>query len=551
MQSVSNATLGQTLKALIIEQNISAAELARRADLSVASLSRILNDQTNPSFDSVTRLAKALNISLDTLTATTPALSTQAHAAISTYPLQAIYTLENTDHTLDTAAQLLTQSAQGSWVNSWTHSLVSDTISQPEVAKVEQVGTRRLQLTLNFPHELLEKGSIVSILSVAGSALTGTGAKLLDLRIPEPLLRTFNGPAFGPRGLRDTFNKHGRPLLACTIRPMYGLSPKMYGRAAYEALIGGVDITADPTLLHSIPSNPWRERFRFVAEAAAAATRETNEFKCHAVNITAGTVEDMQERALWARDLELAMVMVDSAAIGWSALQSITTFCAKNELLICAMGGRALAGDTLSEQLQAKLLRFAGADVVSTGSPLRGNVSNRRYVTGVLNGLRDDHLPIASDMGHYIEQPLAGLGSSLPAVGGGHNPWHFPRLIDAVGPDTLIQCGGAIMGHPQGSLAGATACRTALESLVQAQNEGQNLNVDGRHILQKAARYSPELKTALDTFNEGSFLFGVVSSTPKPTEGSVIPHGTNPSPTITPFRRPEAPTVTPEPTNED
>ena len=549
MQSVSTPTLGQTLKSLLTEHNLSAAELARRADLSVASLSRILNDQTNPSFESVTRLARALGISMDSLTASST--SPIAHSLMpSAYPLEAIYTLENTDHTLDTASQLLTQAAQGSWVNSWTHSLVSPSITQPEVAKVEQVGTRRLQITLNFPNELLEKGSLVSLLSVAGSALTGTGAKLLDMRIPDPLLRTFTGPAFGPRGLRDTFNKHGRPLLACTIRPMYGLSPRMYGRAAYEALIGGVDMTADPTLLHSIPSNPWRERFRFVAEAAAAATRETNEFKCHAVNITAATLEDMQERALWARDLELAMVMVDSAAIGWSALQSIVNFCAKNELLICAMGGRALSGDTLSEQLQAKLLRFAGADVVSTGSPLRGNVSNRRYVTGVLNALRDDYLPQAADMGHYVEQPLAGLTAAFPAVGGGHNPWHFPRLIDAVGTDTIIQCGGAIMSHPGGSLAGATACRTAVESLVQAQNEGQNLNVDGRHILQKAARYSPELKTALDTFQEGSFLFGVVNSIPKPTEGSVIPHGTNPSPTITPFRRPETP-GTPEPTNED
>jgi ribulose-bisphosphate carboxylase large chain len=547
MQTVSTPTLGQTLKMLLQEHDISAAELARRADLSVASLSRILNDQTNPSFDSVSRLAKALGIGMDAFTPEASA-NTAARSEVrpSAFPMEAVYILENTDHTVESAQQLLTQAAQGSWVNSWTHRMVSESIVQPEVSKVEQVGTRRLQVSLEFPHELLERGSLVSLLSVAGSALTGTGARLFDLRVPEPLLRTFNGPAFGGRGLRDTFNKHGRPMLACTIRPMYGLSPKMYGRAAYEALIGGVDMTADPTLMHSIPSNPWRERFRFVAEAAAAATRETNEFKSHAVNITAGTVEDMQERALWARDLELAMVMVDSAAIGWSALQSITAFCAKNELLICAMGGRALNGDMLSEQLQAKLLRFAGADVVSTGSPLRGNISNRRYVTGVLNALRDEHLPQAPDMGHYVEQPLAGLTGALPAVGGGHNPWHFARLMDAIGHDAVIQCGGAIMGHPQGSQAGANACRTALESLIQAQNEGQNLNVEGRHILQKAARYSPELKTALDTFQEGSFLFGVVQSAPRPTEGSVIPHGTNPSPTITPFRRLDA-----EPSLED
>ena len=540
METVTeNPTLGQILKALLAEQHLSAAELARRADISVANLSRILSGQTNPSFESVTRLATALNISLDTLNPQ-PTLSQQAQGTqASTYPMQAVYVLENTDHSPEAASDLLTQAAQGSWVNSWTQAYTTPNLPQPQTAKAEQTGTRRLQLTLTFPHEMLEKGSITGMLSVAGSALTGTGARLIDLRLPEPLLRTFNGPAFGPRGLRDTFNKHGRPLLSCTIRPMYGLSPRQYGRAAFEALVGGVDITADPTLLHSIPSNPWRERFRFVAEAAAAATRETNEFKTHAVNISAPTIEDMQERALWARDLELALVMVDSAAIGWSAVQSLASFCAKNELLLCAMGGRALSGNMLSEQLQAKLLRLAGADVVSTGSPLRGNVSNRRYVTGVLNALRDDMLPQSPDTGHYVEQPLAGLPAAMPAVGGGHNPWHFPRLVDAVGDDAVIQCGGSVMGHPHGSLAGATACRTAVEALVQARGEGHNLNVDGRHILQKAARYAPELKSALETFQEGSFLFGVVHSMPRPTEGSVIPHGTNPSPTITPFKRPD------------
>lgn len=531
-------SLPTTLKALMKQRNLSAAALARTTGLSVSNLSRILSGQTNPSFESMQRIAAALETSLDTLAANQTAPTAQS------FPLQAVFSLENTDHTPESARQLLLQAAQGTWNTSWTYGYVAPDVEKPAVVEATQVGTRRLQLTLTFPQEYLERGSLSSILSVTASALTGTGARLLDVRVPETLLRTFNGPSFGVRGLRDTFNKHGRPLLSCTIRPMQGLSPRMYGRAVYEALVGGVDITADPTLLHSIPGNPWRERFRFVAEAAAAASRETNEFKTHAVNITAATVEDMQERALWAQELELAMVMVDSASLGWAATQSIAAFCAKNELLLCAMGGRSLSGDILSEQLQAKLLRFAGADVVSTGSPLRGNVSNRRYVSGVLGALRDDAIPAQPDAGHYLQQPLAGLNASLPAVGGGHNPWHFPRLLDAVGDNVLIQCGGSIMGHPWGSSAGATACRTAVEALVQARGEGQNLNVDGRHILQKAAKYSPDLKEALETFQEGSFLFGVVQGFPRATGASVIPGTNNPSPTITPFKRPD-------PTHED
>lgn len=534
-QTPSN--LGSTLKTLLIERGLSAAELARQSELSIASLSRILNNQTNPGFETVVKLAQVLGVSLDVLGGqpSRPGSQTIQPDVL----LQAVFVLENTGHSADAVGELLLKATTSRWNHSWTDDYTPADLPKPEVVQALQVGTGRMQVTVAWPHTYVERGSIAGILSVVGSTLTGTGAKLLDIEVPQALIRTFAGPAFGVRGLADTFNKHGRPLLSCTIRPMVGLSGRQYGRAAFEALSGGADLTADPTLLHSVPGALWRERFRFAAEAAHAAMQATNEFKTHAVNISAATVEDMIERALWAKDLEMACVMVDSAAVGWSAIQSLAGWCARNDMLLATMGGRALAGDMLSEALQAKLLRLAGADIVSTGSPLRGNVSNRRSVGGVLSTLRDDFTPHAPDAGHHLAQPYSGLNSSLPAVGGGHNPWHFPRLIDAVGDASILQCGGAMMGHPGGGKAGATATRVAVEAVVQARNEGQNLSVEGRSILQRAARYSPELKTALDHWQEGSFLFGVVPGAGShPTHGTVIPHGTNPSPSITPFRKP-------------
>lgn len=538
------APLANTLKGLLAERDISAAELARRTGVSVASLSRILAGQVNPSFGSIQKIAQALGVSMDTLTPSSPRSGATATQTAPSQMVSAVYVLEDTTHSPESAAELLAGAAVGTWTPCWTNQYVDPSLPQPTVVSTSQTGTRRMQVELAFPHTMLEKGSIASLLSVVGASLTGTGAKLMDIRIPEVLVRTFNGPNFGIRGLRDTMNKHGRPLLSATMRPMHGLSPRLYGRAVHEALLGGTDITADPTMLHHIPTLGWRERFRFAAEATHTAIAHTNEFKTHACNITAATVDDMLERANWAKDLEMAMVLVDSTAIGWVATQSIAAWCAKNEMLLCAMGGRAMVGDMLSDQLQAKLLRMAGADVVSTGSPLRGNVSNRRHVAGVLGGLRDDYLPKQADMGHFTDQPMGGMAASMPAVGGGHNPWHFPRLIDAVGDHTIIQCGGSVMGHPWGSHAGAAANRTAIEAVVQARGEGHNLNVEGRNILLKASRYSPDLKAALDHWQEGSFLFGVVAGN-RPTGATIVPPTQTLSTevtNITTFRRPE-PTV--------
>lgn len=544
------ATFTERLKDALTEHNLSSSELAKRADVSVATLSRILSGQVTPSFTNMAKIAHVLGLSLDELAGTNTPSPTGANGQ-ELSPQNAIaatFLLENTTKTPEEAGQLLTSAARGTWVDCWTQDYVDVNLPKPTVWATRQStaldGKRQqthIQVDMLFPHDLVEKGSISGILSVIGSAVTGTGAKLVDLRIPEFLVRTFHGPTFGIRGLRDAANKHGRPLLSCTIRPMNGLSPKIYGKAVYEALAGGMDVTADPTMLHHTPGNHWRERFRFCAEAAHAATAETNEYKTHAANITAPTTDDMLERAAWAKDLDLGMVLLDTASVGWAATQTVANWCHNNEMILCAMGGRALNGDMFTEQLQAKLLRFAGADIISMGSPLRGDVDKRRFTKGILEAMRAENPLKTPETGQYFDQPTSGLARACPAVGGGHNPWHFPRLLDAMGDDCMIQCGGSVMGHKHGSRAGATAVRVALESCIQARNEGRNLSVDGRAILTRAMRYSPELKTALEQWQEGSFLFGVVHNfnhKPKTEESETPTTAPSPISTITPFLKP-------------
>jgi ribulose-bisphosphate carboxylase large chain len=61
------------------------------------------------------------------------------------------------------------------------------------------------------------------------------------------------------------------------------------------------------------------------------------------------------------------------------------------------------------------------------------------------------------------------------------------------------------VGHPQGIAAGATANRVALEAMILARNEGRDLLGEGPEILEKAAKWSPELRAALETWKNVSF----------------------------------------------
>ncbi len=519
-QQAETRQISEQIKQSMQVADISAAELSRRSGVSVASLSRILSGQVSPSFQNVARIAGALNVSLDTFLSHThqplPTVEKPLGAEVPLHTeIRVAYHIALAGRSPQEVARLLEKAARGNWVSSWTEHLVATGHSKARVAEIHEEQHGRVRVDMHFPHVLVEDGSLAGLLSVIGAAVTSTGARVLDVAVPTALVRTYNGPTFGMRGLRDATSKFGRPLLASTMRPMHGLAPRQYGRAIFEALRGGVDISCDPTMLHSIPGNPWRERFRFAAEAAHTASNDTNEIKLHAANISAATVEEMIERAEWAKELELSAVMLDTAACGWSSVQSVARWCRDNAMLLAAMGGRALYSEVLSEPVQAQLLRLAGCDIISIGSPLRGDAVNRRRTMGVIRALRDDTFTQNTEHGLLFDQAPTALDRVCPALGGGHNPWHFARLIDALGDDCILQCGGSVMGHPWGSAAGATSNRVAVEALIQARGEGHNLNVDGRAILQKAMRYSPELKTALDFWQEGAFLFGVISGDKK------------------------------------
>lgn len=531
---------------------MTASRLSQASGVSVASVSRILAGQVNPGLEHISAIASTLGVSLDALTAQTQIVHTVAtdseaaeeSARISDKAAADLraetdvlvsFVLENTTYTPTEAARLLANAATGSWVHSWTHDLVQPGESNhPKPTIAMQLDKNKISVDVAFPEALFEAGSIVSLISVITAACTSTGARVEDIRVPPVLLRTYKGAAMGVEGLRDRSQKFGRPLLSATMRPITGLSSRMYGQAVFETLKGGLDITCDPTLLHHVPSNRWRDRFRYTSDAVGDAQDYSGEVKFHVVNVTAPTLQDMLERAEYAAELETHAIMVDSGAVGWAGVQTLGQFCHEHGLLLCALGGRALHNGPLSQQLVAKLLRFAGADVVSVGSPLRGKAAARRNVKGIARALEGQNMPAFPEGGIMFDQPTCGLAASWPACGGGHNPWHFPQLLDALGNDAILQCGGSTMGHPWGSLAGATANRVALEALVKARIEGKNLASEGRAVLKQASKYSTELKEALRYWQEGSFLFGVIDNTDKENiEGLVVKPDKSKKPNLT------------------
>jgi ribulose-bisphosphate carboxylase large chain len=80
---------------------------------------------------------------------------------------------------------------------------------------------------------------------------------------------------------------------------------------------------------------------------------------------------------------------------------------------------------------------------------------------------------------------LGGLKPVLPVASGGLHPRLVPALLGTFGNDVVIQAGGGIHGHPDGTLAGAKAMRQAVDSVLKGLT------------LEKYAETQNELKIAL------------------------------------------------------
>ena len=520
---VNDTVFAKNLEREIEKSGSNLTEVAKKSGVSVATLSRILSAQVNPSFANMVKIATALNMSLDKLAgrmgSIEPVAETLPSELAATSPAEnhvlASYLIENTDLSPNECGKLLVSAANGTWQESWIDTLVDPLLTERAyMVMVQTVGHKKILIDLAFPDTLVESGSIASLVSILGSAMAGTGAKLVDVRIPAILLRTFPGPSFDPIfTLGPKHHIKGRPFLSATLRPMASLDQQLYYQSIYRAFLGGVDFTFDPSMMHSVPHLKWYDRLACATQAVHRMREESDlgTYPSHFINISAATVEEMIKRAEAALDNDLDTLMIDTASVGWSALQSLTAWAEDKHVTIAAMGSRSLQSGGMSEQVMAKLLRLAGCHVVSTPSPVSGSFSmSRRQVKGIIHTLTKKNYKADAELGLSYDQPTTGLYPSVPACGGGHTPWHFPRLLELLDEGCMIQCGGTVFAHPDGPEAGAEANLAALTALCEAKNAGRNIVLEGKEILKQTAKTSPALKKALAKWSEDTFLFGIV-----------------------------------------
>jgi ribulose-bisphosphate carboxylase large chain len=418
---------------------------------------------------------------------------------------------------IEASAAVAGESSTATWTVVWTDRLTACEVYRAKAYRVDAVPNSPGQYFayIAYDMDLFEEGSIANMTaSIIGNVFGFKAIKALrleDMRIPVAYLKTFQGPATGIVVERERLDKFGRPLLGATIKPKLGLSGKNYGRVVYEALRGGLDFTKDDENINSQPFMRWSERFLFGMEAVNRAAAATGEIKGHYFNVTAGTMEDMYERAEFAKELGSIIVMID-LVVGYTAIQSMAKWARKNDMILHLhrAGNSAYARQKnhgINFRVICKWMRMAGVDHLHAGTVVGKLEGDPLMVRGFYDTLREPHTPARLENGLFFEQDWASLRMVMPVASGGIHAGQMHQLLHYLGEDAILQFGGGTIGHPAGIQAGATANRVAVEAIIQARNEGRDYLKEGPEILERAAKWCSPLRGALETWKDVTYNY--------------------------------------------
>jgi ribulose-bisphosphate carboxylase large chain len=421
----------------------------------------------------------------------------------------------------EAAAAVAGESSTATWTVVWTDRLTACDFYRAKAYRVDLVpntgaGTAtpaQYFAYIAYELDLFEEGSIANLTaSIIGNVFGFKplqALRLEDMRIPVAYVKTFQGPATGIVVERERLDKFGRPLLGATTKPKLGLSGRNYGRVVYEALKGGLDFVKDDENINSQPFMHWRDRYLFCMEAVNRASAATGEVKGHYLNVTAATMEDMYERAEFARQLGSVIIMID-LVIGYTAIQSMAKWARRNDMILhLHRAGHGTytrqKNHGVSFRVIAKWMRLAGVDHIHAGTVVGKLEGDPSVIAGIYDTLRESCTPANLGHGLHFDQDWAGLRKVMPVASGGIHAGQMHQLVAYLGEDVVLQFGGGTIGHPHGIQAGAQANRVALEAMVQARNEGADIWREGPQILDRAARWCKPLRAALDTWRDVTF----------------------------------------------
>jgi len=346
--------------------------------------------------------------------------------------------------------------AAESSIGTWTETTTTKEYVEKLAAKVFEIKGNNIRVS--YPIELFEPGNMPNLLSSVAGNIFGmkelNGLRLNDIHIPEKLMKSFKGPKYGIKEIRNLLKVPKRPLVGTIIKPKLGLRTEDHAKVAYESWVGGIDVVKDDENLSSQTFNKFETRLEKTFKMKQKAEKETGEKKVYMINVTAET-EEMIKRAKLVEDYGNEYVMVDIITLGWSSLQTLRNKDFDLVLHAHRAGHAAFTKNSkhgISMKAVSRLTRIVGLDQLHVGTAVGKMFESKKEVLDNCDALKEN---------------MFGLKQVMPVASGGLNPLNIPDLIKIFGNDVIMQFGGGVHGNPLGSKSGAMAVRQSLDATMK------------------------------------------------------------------------------------
>ena len=279
---------------------------------------------------------------------------------------------------------------------------------------------------------------------------TFDSCRLVKLDFPDRIKDHFLGPQYGIKGIRRFTGIVDKPLSGAIVKPKTGMSADTLLNMVKELVDGGVDFIKEDEIMSNPSFCRLQDRVPLISKYLQSCGRNVVYSFC--IN---GDPHVILDRSKFVADEGGNSIHVNF----WSGLgvyNSIRKMDLPLFLHFQKSGDKVLTDSRhafgIDWSVVCQLATLMGVDTIHAG-----------MWGGYLSDEEDD-LKKTLDILHK--------GNTMPALSCGMHPGLVNAVAGRFGNDFIANVGGAIHGHPMGTLAGARAMRQAID-----KNFNQEYNV--------------------------------------------------------------------------
>lgn len=259
------------------------------------------------------------------------------------------------------------------------------------------------------------------------------------IEFPNSVLKYFKGPKFGIEGVREYTKVYDKPLLGGIVKPKTGITPQVLLEMVKELVEGGVNFIKEDEILSDPSFCPIEERVPLIMDYL----KDKNVVYCVSIHSDYPYILDRVKRVY---ELGGNGVHVNF----WCGLG---VYKAIRELDLPIFVHFQKSGDKILTNrnhdfyidwtVMSQLAGMMGVDFIHAG-----------MIGGYYKWDEDEVIESMKELEKW---------GVVPALSCGFNPGITDFVTEKVGVNYMANVGGAIHGHPGGTISGAKAMRQAVD----------------------------------------------------------------------------------------